>query len=391
MYKMAGSGIWKSVKRGVVQLVRRPIYLVSMILIPIGTALFLLDLMKEGLPEKVPAAIVDLDHTDMSRGISQTLGSMQMVDIKYKLNSYTEAREAIQRGEIFGFFVIPHEFSAKALAGRQPEISFYTNLTYYVPGSLLYKEFKTMSVLTSGALVKTVMTDAGIPEYKIMPSLQPISLHTHPLGNPWLSYAIYLGNSFIPATLALMIMLVTVFSIATEIKYNTSRDWLKQADGSILVALVGKLIPQAIIFSIVGIFIQALMYGYYHFPMNGNLLNMFSAMILMVIACQAFALFIVSIVPNLRLALSICSLVGVLSFSIAGFSFPVSSMYGSIGIFSYLLPIRYYFLIYIDQALNGISIYYSRFYYAALLVFPLVAMTMLWKLKKACQNPVYIP
>lgn len=388
---MAESGIWKSVKRGIIQLVRRPIYLVSMILIPIGTSLFLLDLMKEGLPEKVPAAIVDLDHTEMSRGISQTLGSMQMVDIKYKLNSYTEAREAIQRGEIFGFFVIPHEFASKALAGRQPEISFYTNLTYYVPGSLLFKEFKTMSVLTSGALVKTVMTDAGIPEYKIMPSLQPISLHTHQLGNPWLSYAIYLGNSFIPATLALMIMLVTVFSIATEIKYNTSRDWLKQADGSILVALAGKLIPQTLIFSIVGIFIQTLMYRYYHFPMNGNIFNMFSAMILMVIACQAFALFIVSIVPNLRLALSICSLVGVLSFSIAGFSFPVSSMYGSIGIFSYLLPIRYYFLIYIDQALNGISIYYSRFYYAALLIFPLVAMTMLWRLKKACQNPVYIP
>lgn len=388
---MAESGIWKSVKRGFVQIVRRPIYLVSMVLIPIGTALFLLDLMKEGLPQKVPAAIVDLDHTEMSRGISQTLGSMQMVDIKYKLNSYTEAREAIQRGEIFGFFVIPYEFAAKAVAGRQPEIAFYTNLTYYVPGSLLFKEFKMMSVLTSGALVKTVMTDAGIPEYKIMPSLQPIALHTHPLGNPWLNYAIYLGNSFIPATLALMILLVTVYSIASEIKYNTSREWLNQAGGSILVAVAGKLIPQTLIFSVVGLFIQSLLFGYYHFPMNGNIFNMFSGMILMVIACQAFALFIVSIVPNLRLALSICSLIGVLSFSIAGFSFPVASMYGPIAIFSYILPIRYYFLIYIDQALNGISIYYSRFYYAALLVFPLIAMTMLWKLKKACQNPVYIP
>lgn len=388
---MAESGIWQSIKRGFVQLVRRPIYIVSMVLIPIGTTLFLLDLMNEGLPEKVPAAIVDLDHTDMSRGISQTLGSMQMVDVRYKFNSYTEAREAIQKGEIFGFFVIPHEFAAKAVAGRQPEIAFYTNLTYYVPGSLLFKEFKMMSVLTSGALVKTVMTDAGVPEYKIMPSLQPIALQTHPLGNPWLSYAIYLGNSFVPATLALMIMLVTVFSIASEIKNNTSRDWLKQADGSILVALSGKLIPQTLIFSIVGIFMQTLMYRYYHFPMNGNIFNMFSAMILMVIACQSFALFIVSIVPNLRLALSICSLVGVLSFSVAGFSFPVASMYGSIGIFSYILPIRYYFLIYIDQALNGISIYYSRFFYAALLVFPLISMTMLWKLKKACQHPVYIP
>ena len=40
-------------------------------------------------------------------------------------------------------------------------------------------------------------------------------------------------------------------------------------------------------------------------------------------------------------------------------------MYGGIAIFSYIVPIRYYFLIYIDQALNGIPIYYSRFYYVA--------------------------
>ena len=66
-------------------------------------------------------------------------------------------------------------------------------------------------------------------------------------------------------------------------------------------------------------------------------------------------------------------------------------MYGAVGIFSYLIPIRYYFLIYIDQALNGIPIYYSRYYYVALLIFPLVAMTGLRRLKKHALNPVYVP
>lgn len=388
---MIETGIWRSLKREMVQLVRRPIYVVCMIVIPIATAFFLLSLMEKGLPDNVPAAIVDLDHTEMSREIGRTLGSLQMVDIKYKFNSYTEANDAMQRGDIFGFFIIPADFAQKVLSSRKPEISYYTNLTYYVPSSLLFKGFKITSTLASGAVVKTMLTSAGMPEYKIMPMLQPYSLNTHPLGNPWMSYAIYLGNSFIPCALALMILLVTTFSIGIEIKNNSSRDWLNKAKGSIVTAVLGKLLPQTIIFVAVGVFIQSLLFGYYHFPLNGGVWHMIGGMILMVIATQAFALFVFSVLPNLRLALSVCSLVGVLSFSVAGFSFPVDDMYGYLGIFSYILPIRYYFLIYVDQALNGIPLYFSRFYYVALLIFPLVSMTMLWRLKRACMNPVYIP
>ena len=115
------------------------------------------------------------------------------------------------------------------------------------------------------------------------------------------------------------------------------------------------------------------------------------AMFLLVIASQAFAVIVCCILPNLRLAVSICSLTGILAFSIAAFSFPVDSMYPSIGVFSYILPVRYYFLIYIDQALNGIPLYYSRHFFIALLTFPLVAMLGIWRLKKHMLNPVYIP
>ena len=81
-----------------------------------------------------------------------------------------------------------------------------------------------------------------------------------------------------------------------------------------------------------------------------------------------------------------------LTFSLGGYSFPVEDMYPGVAIFSYILPMRYYFLIYIDQALNGLGFVFSRYYYAALLVFPLVALLFLPKLKKAMAKPVvYVP
>ena len=57
----------------------------------------------------------------------------------------------------------------------------------------------------------------------------------------------------------------------------------------------------------------------------------------------------------------------------------------------YTMPIKYYFLIMVDQSLNGIDLYYSRIYYAALMGFTILPMLLSWRLKKECMNPVYVP
>ena len=54
------------------------------------------------------------------------------------------------------------------------------------------------------------------------------------------------------------------------------------------------------------------------------------------------------------------------------------------------MPMRYYFMIYIDQVLNGIDLYYSRYYFAMLIGFVLLPFTFGWYLKRKCLNPVYI-
>lgn len=385
------SGLWNVIKREVRLLTSRPIYLVGMTLVPLVMALFFVSLLGEGLPEKVPAAVVDLDHSQMSRQLVRSLNAMELVDITQHENSYNEAIAAVQRGEVFGFFVIPEDFERDAVGGRAPTLTFYSNLTFYVPGTLVFKGFKTMAVTTSGRIVQTDLLSKGAPSELAETILQPMTIQTHPLNNPWLNYSYYLSTSFLPGLLELMIFLMTVYAIAHELKTGTSAQWLRTADGDIWTALIGKLAPQTLVFTVIGFGMNALMFGWKHFPMNGSMGNLLLGMFLFVIACQSFAVFVCSVIPNLRLALSICSLSGILAFSIAAFSFPVQSMYGGIAIFAYLLPVRWYFLIYIDQALNGIPLYFSRIYYIALLVFPILAAIAAPLLRRAARKPVYVP
>ena len=378
-------------KRSVRQLASRRIYWLTMVVMPLFCMIFLTDLLREGLPIKAPAAVVDYDRSELSRRMIQSFNGAQMSRITAVYDNIGDARRAMQRGEIYGFYLIPENFQSDLLSVRTPTVSYYTNMAYYVPASLLYKNFTASALYAKADVLSGLLTDVGVDAEEIVPLLQPINIEVRGLSNPWLDYAVYLCNSFVPAIMQLMIFLTTAFAVCQEMKRATSPLWLRLAKGSVIRALSAKLLPQTIGWQIMMLFMLWWFYGRNGFVMNGSWGWMILSEMMFVLACQGFALFVVGVLPNLRLALSVGALVGVLSFSIGAFSFPYESMYGSIGVFSWLVPVRYNFLIYIDQALNGIDVYYSRIFYVAYIVFMLLPLLVIKRLKRELLNPVYVP
>lgn len=384
-------GLFDTMRREIRRMGSRPVYLIMMVLLPLGCALFFISLMGSGLPLKTPAGVVDNDHSQLSREVIRNLNSTELLDICSKDESFHEAMEKVRQGEIFGFIVIPPDFQADAMAGRKPTLEFFSNMTYFVPGTLSFKGFKTIAVTTSAGVMRSELSYVGLTPGQIGALLQPVVITTHGIGNPWLNYSYYLTPSFSFATFALLIMLFTAYSITEEIKSGTSVQWLAVAKDRISVALAGKLIPQSVVLISVVLCAVSIMFKYLHFPMNGSMAMFCVAVVIFVLASQSFAVLICSALPNPRLAFSVISLLTVLTFSFAGFSFPVEDMYGAIGIFSYLMPVRYLFLIYVNTALNGFDTYFVRYYYVILLAFIPVGYVLIWRLKKACLKPVYVP
>ncbi len=384
------TGFWPTVRREVDRMASRKMYLGMMVIIPVFIVIFFVSLLSPGLPLKVPVAVVDLDHSQISRQMTRSLGATELLDIREDLESYSDAMTAVREGRIFGFILIPEKFQKNTIAGNSPSVEFYNNLTYFVPGTLTFKGFKTVTVTTAAGIVRTELVSLGLPENMTGAFIQPMSIQQHPIGNPWMNYSIYLTPSFSLGGLALMILLMSCFSITMEIKNGTSPQWLATARNHIGVAVCGKLFPHFIVWSVVGQFYLAVMFGWEHFPC-GNILALCLGMELFILATQALGVLFCSIVPNPRMALTLAALIGILSFSFLGFSFPVQSMYGAISIFSYIIPTRYMFLIYIFSGLDAFPLYFSRVYFAVLCAYPLVGALLLPRLKKACLNPVYVP
>lgn len=383
--------ILKIARRELRRMASKPIYWFCMIAAPLFCFVFFTSLMAEGLPTDMPLGLVDNDNTTTSRSLARNLDAFEMTSIKEQYANVTEAREAVQRGDIYGFYYIPKGTTRKAQRQELPVVSFYTNYSYLVAGSLLYRDMRTMSELASGAASRTVLYAKGATERQAMAFLQPIVIDSHAINNPWLNYNVYLSNVILPGLLMLFIFMVTVFSIGTEVKYNTVHDWLIMARGSMFHALAGKLLPQTLIFFLIGIAFAIGLYGVIHFPCHCGLPTMLLVMFLGIIGAQGLGVFMFAMLPTLRLSLSFASLWGVISFSICGMSYPVMAMHPTLQGLSLLFPLRHYFLLYVNCALDGYPLMNAAPYVVGLLLFALLPLLLLRRLKKMLLVVPYIP
>lgn len=383
--------ILKIARRELRRMASKPIYWFCMIAAPLFCFVFFTSLMAEGLPTDMPLGLVDNDNTTTSRSLTRNLDAFEMTSIKEQYANVTEAREAVQRGDIYGFYYIPKGTTRKAKRQELPVVSFYTNYSYLVAGSLLYRDMRTMSELASGAASRTVLYAKGATERQAMAFLQPIVIDSHAINNPWLNYNVYLSNVILPGLLMLFIFMVTVFSIGTEVKYNTVHDWLIMARGLMFHALAGKLLPQTLIFFLIGIAFAIGLYGVLHFPCHCGLPTMLLVMFLGIIGAQGLGVFMFAMLPTLRMSLSFASLWGVISFSICGMSYPVMAMHPTLQGLSLLFPLRHYFLLYVNCALDGYPLMNAAPYVVGLLLFASLPLLLLRRLKKMLLVVPYIP
>lgn len=378
-------------KREVLRIAVRPLYLFCMIIAPVFCYLFFTTLMANGLPTDLPAGVVDLDNTSTTRNIIRNLDAFQQTHIVAHYPSVMEARKAIQRGEIYSFYYIPEGTTEATLASRQPKVSFYVNYSYLIAGSLLYKDQRTISELAAGAVGRATLYAKGATEDQAMAFLQPIVIDTHALNNPWLNYSVYLCNTLFPGILMLLIFLTTIYTLGEEVKNGTGRELMHLADNSITKVLIGKLLPHTLVFFVIAVFYNVYLYGYLHYPCHSGIFPMLLAGLLLVLSSQAFGVFLFGLFGSFRLALSAASLWGVISFSISGFTFPVMAMHPTLQALCVLFPLRHYYLLYVNFALNGYPLIYAWQAVVALLVFLLLPFLVLKKLRTILLQYVYVP
>ena len=87
--------LWKVIVRELHQLVSRPIYLFSIVIAPLLSYAFFLSLMDNGLPEELPTAVVDLDHSATSRNLTRQFTTVSSLSITTEYTSLTAGQKSL--------------------------------------------------------------------------------------------------------------------------------------------------------------------------------------------------------------------------------------------------------------------------------------------------------
>lgn len=334
----------------------RPIYLYGTILVLAFCAIFFVSLMYQGLPQRVPVGVIDKDDSYLSRTAIKQIEAMQGIEIAHRYGSFHEARLAMQQGKIYGFIEFPEDLYVNTVNGLRPVVPVYYTEAYMIPGTLVYRNFLQIANVLNAGVRRTTMRAKGVPEAEIMPALQPITIDTHSINNPWSSYSIYLISIIWPGILSLCIIVMTVFTIGFELKSKTTPDLIEKAGGSIFNALSGKLLPYFTIYLLLGFSYVILAYKIFGFPLMGPVWTMLLNIAMLVLASHAVGLFFIGLFPVLRDALSVASLYSVLALSMCGMTYPVEMMIPPMQGFAQLFPLRQYYLIYVKWAMFNSSI-----------------------------------
>jgi ABC-2 type transport system permease protein len=353
---------------------------------PLFSFLLIIWIFSENVPRELPVAIVDMDHTSLSRQIARMTDATPVANIDRQYLSLDEARNGLERGKVDAILVIPKDTEKDIYKGGHANLALYLNNTNVVKSGLINSGVrKALGTLSAGIKLQLQMKSGKSPS-QAMARIIPVQLNSTLLFNPFTSYSYYLTVGLMPVILIVFTLLGTIYTLGDELYLGTGPKWLRMAGKNFPVALAGKLLPYTAIFFCVASIMNVVLFNYLGLPLRGSLAPIIIGELLLIISYQFMALFLVSLTANMRLALSLGSAYCMLALTYSGLTFPASGMPTVPQAFSYIFPYTYWIQILFGQSLRGEPTVNSIAPMFALLAFIALGMMFVPRLKYMLLN-----
>ncbi|CAM3025623.1 ABC transporter permease [Moritella viscosa] len=321
--------------------------------LPIACMLLVYAIFSQGIPRDLAVAVVDQDHSRLSRSLVRYIDGSPSLAVTAQLTNIAEGKALMQRGEVYAVVHIPREFEKQIYLAMTPEVSTFYNAQYVLIGKLVSSNMaKTFATFTAQIdAVKTLASGGNLAVIK--GAVAPISTQVNPLYNTSTNYVPFLVTAAVPALWQIFILVSVLLAFGLEYKNNTQNNWFQRADGAVVSAVIGKLLPYTLLSVVHGLLFLSFFYGYLSLPMHGNWGYLLLILVAGVLAGQAIALFIFTLTMNLTQAISMGAAYSAPAFAFMGVTFPAESMPQLAQIWRSLLPITHYMQLQIGQVNYG--------------------------------------
>ncbi|MFZ4401665.1 MAG: ABC transporter permease [Bacteroidales bacterium] len=353
---------------------------------PLVAFLIIILIFSANVPHDLPLAVVDQDHSSLSRQISRMSDATSIAVVDRSYISIEDARNAMEKGKADGILFIPDGTEKGIMKGESSTIVLYLNNANVVKAGLLNSGIrKAMTTLSAGIKLKKQLQQ-GFVQRQAISRIMPVQIHSVVLFNPYISYSYFLTLGLMPVILIVFTLLGTTHAIGSELLRGTGPKWLAEANGNIIYALCGKILPYTFIFTMVASFMNIILFYNLGLPLNGKLHIIIISEFLLILSYQFFSIFLLGLFSNLRLSLSIGSAYSMLALTYSGLTFPISGMPAFGQAFAQVFPLTYWLKIFAGQTLRGEPTANSIAPMFALLAFIILGILFIPRLNHLLQN-----
>lgn len=316
------------VRRELKALWRDPWQLALISYIPLLGILCLWWLFSAGLPRQLPVAIVDQDHSQLSRMLTRQLKANPVTDPQ-SFTDLSSAVEAMQQAQVYAVVVFPYDMKKDLLTGHTPTIDVRYNSQFLLVGKLLSSQIQLS--LGDGLLqiagIKQLMT--GTPKSQVVVNLSPVKSQTTALFNRNNNYIGFLVPPVLVALWQLLSMLVMANSLNRELHLNAAQSEegiSNQLTEHFWPKVLAKILLFTPILMLQGGFILAWLYLYLALPFAGSIALLLFAQLIMLLAVWSLVLLVFVLMRDSARVISFCTALFAPAFAFMGITFPTHEM-----------------------------------------------------------------
>lgn len=211
---------------------------------------------------RVPVAVVDLDHSSLSRQITRFATASPRLDVRWVGADLQEAQRALWAGEIEGFAILPPDLKRHVVRGQAAVVTVEGDGAYALLNkAVLYGFAEAVGTVSAGVEIRKLQA-AGQSARQAAASRSPVGTALVPLFNPTEGY----GSYVVPAV-ALLILQQTLLMGAAMLVGT----WVESGQHrATAVQWLGRIAAFSSVGVLAGLFYFGWEFTLQDFPRGGN-------------------------------------------------------------------------------------------------------------------------
>ena len=279
---------------------------------------------------RVPVAVVDLDHSSLSRQITRFAAANPRIDVRWVTGDVQQAQQALWRGEIEGFAVLPADLKRQVVRGSPATVTVEGDGAYALLNkAVLYGFAEAVGTVSAGVEIKKLQA-AGQGARQAAASRSPINTQMVPLFNPTEGY----GSYVVPAV-ALLIIQQTLLMGAALLAGTWAETGAHRAD---VRTWLGRLLGLATLGLLSGLFYVGWVFEWQDFPRGGNPWGAVALLALYAPAISALGLLLGVWFRDRERAMQVLLLTALPMAFLSGFSWPAETLPAPLQALRWLIP-----------------------------------------------------